>query len=74
MYLCAGERDSDHQLTTKAAEGFMFAPRDVTPWQFEGKEDMHGIGYRGMEEQAVLKARGSTKSLYGMAGEVGVGE
>ena len=54
----------------REAEGFLFAPRDVTPWQFEGKEDMHGIGYSGMEEQRVLKAQRATRSLYGMSGEV----
>ncbi len=64
--------DSAHH--PKEAEGFLFAPRDVTPWQFEGKDDTHGIGYSGMEEQAVLKAQRATQSLYGMSGEVGCGE
>lgn len=54
------------------AEGFMFAPTDVTPWEAEGKDDVHGIGYRGMQEQHVLGARKATKALYGMSGEVSV--
>ncbi len=56
----------------KEAEGFLFAPSDVTPWEVEGKDDMHGIGYHGIRDQGVLGARKSTKSLYGMSGEVGV--
>ncbi len=54
----------------RAAEGFLFAPTDVTPWEAVGKDDMHGIGYRGMQEQNVLGARKATKALYGMSGEV----
>ena len=54
----------------KAAEGFMFAPKDVTPWQFEAKDDMHGIGYRGIQDMGVLSTQQSTKSLYGMSGAV----
>ena len=54
----------------EAAEGFLFAPSDVTPWEATGKDDMHGIGYRGMQEQHVLGARKATKALYGMSGEV----
>lgn len=53
-------------------EGFLFAPSDVTPWEAEGKDDMHGIGYRGIQDQAILGSRKATKALYGMSGEVGV--
>ena len=56
----------------KEVEGFLFAPRDVSSWEVEGKDDMHGIGYRGIEEQQVLGSRKTTKALYGMSGEVGV--
>ena len=52
------------------AEGFMFAPQDSSPWEFSGKDDLHGLGYRGMEERGVLAPRKSTKALYGMRGEV----
>ena len=54
-----------------AAEGFQFAPRDTASWQATGKEDVHGIGYRGMEEQTVLSAQSASRALYGMSGEVG---
>lgn len=67
-------RQEDAELNTgapsKTAEGFMFAPRDATPWHFEGKDDVHGVGYRGMERQSVLRSNKSTRSLYGMSGEV----
>ena len=54
----------------KAAESFQFAPRDVTPWQAEGKDNLHGIGYSGMEGLGVLAGRQTTGALYGMSGEV----
>ena len=56
----------------KEAEGFLFAPSDVTSWEVEGKDDMHGIGYRGMANQHVLGSRKATSALYGMSGKVGV--
>lgn len=61
-------------LYPQQAEGFLFAPRDVAPLQFEGKEDIHGIGYSGMEERGVLHSQKTTRALYGMMGEVGVKE
>ena len=73
MYGCAlpgAEEEEEDSSFPRGAEGFQFAPHDVTPWQFEGKDDMHGIGYRGMEEQEVLRAQKSTKALYGMSGQV----
>ena len=51
-------------------QGFSFAPQDVSLRQFEGKDDMHGIGYRGMEESGVLTARKTKKAVHGMSGEV----
>ncbi len=66
-----GADSTDDSAYPQQAEGFLFAPRDTTPWQFEGKDDRHGIGYSGMEEQTVLKAQTATGSLYGMSGEVG---
>ena len=58
------------EATSKIAEGFMFAPRDSTTWEFSGKDDLHGLDYRGMEERGVLSTRKATKDLYGMRGEV----
>ncbi len=61
---------SNEEAPSKMAEGFMFAPRDSITWEFEGKDDFHGLDYRGIEEQGVLAAHKSTKDLYGMRGEV----
>lgn len=73
MYGCylPGEQDEveSHSLP-KEAKGFMFAPKDIAPWQFEGKDDLHGIDYSGMQEQSVLGSVKATKALYGMSGEV----
>ena len=65
VYGCAlpGAEEEEDSSYPRGAEGFQFAPQDVTPWQFAGKGDMHGIGYRGMEEQEVLRAHKSTKAL-----------
>ena len=74
VYGCTfpGEQDtSESHFMPKEAKGFMFAPKDTTPWQFEGKDDLHGIGYSGMQEQSVLGSVKATKALYGMSGEVG---
>ena len=51
----------------------MFAPKDIAPWQYVGKDDLHGIGYSGMQEQSVLGAVKATKALYGMSGQVSCG-
>ncbi len=64
--------DTSEKAPSKIAEGFMFAPRDSITWDFEGKDDLHGLDYRGMEEQGVLVAHKSTKGLYGIRGEVRV--
>ena len=65
------EGPSESQFLPSDAKGFMFAPKDTAPWQFEGKDDLHGIGYSGMQEQSVLGSVKTTKALYGMSGEVG---
>ena len=72
VYGCArpGEDEEQQPEYARVAEGFLFAPRDTAPWQFEGKDDLHGIGYSGMQEQAVLASQGGTKALYGMSGHV----
>ena len=48
----------------------MFAPNDVAPWKYHIKEDTHGIGYHGMDEQDVLLSSSTSKSIYGMSGQV----
>ena len=74
MYGCSlpGEDRGRDLSYPKEVEGFLFAPSDVTPWEAEGKDDMHGIGYHGIQDQLILGSRKATKSLYGMSGEVGV--
>lgn len=74
MYGCSlpGEDRGHDSSYPKEVEGFLFAPSDITPWEAEGKDNMHGIGYRGIQDQLILGSRKATKSLYGMSGEVGV--
>lgn len=74
MYGCSLPDQGEEGASSypKEAEGFLFAPVDVTPWEAEGKDDMHGIGYRGIQDQQILGSRKTTKALYGMSGEVGV--
>jgi hypothetical protein len=72
VYGCSLPGEEKGAAPSKEAEGFLFAPSDVTPWEAEGKDDMHGIGYRGIQDQLILGSRKATKSLYGMSGEVGV--
>lgn len=74
MYGCflPDEQDTaESHFLPKEAKGFMFAPKDTAPWQFEGKDDLHGISYSGIQEQSVLGSVKATKALYGMSGEVG---
>ena len=61
--------DTTDQLPEELRD-FSFAPRDVSLRQFVGKEDLHGIGYRGMEERSVLAARETRRTVHGMSGEV----
>ena len=62
-------RQEDAELITgalsKTAEGFIFTPHDSTSWHFEGKDDVHSVGYRGIEQQGVIQSNKSTRSLYG---------
>lgn len=60
----------DSEILPEEVQGFLFAPQDVCIRQFEGKDDLHGIGYRGMEERGVLVGRETKGALYGMSGEV----
>ena len=74
MYGCAlpnqEEEEAEEGVEVEAARGFMFAPHDVAPWQFVAKDDNHGIGYQGMEQQDVLQSKGMSHSVYGMSGKV----
>ena len=76
MYGCSLPQSTDNSRTPDSenlpeeVRGFLFAPQDVSVYQFEGKDDLHGIGYRGMEERGVLAGRETKRALYGMSGEV----
>lgn len=70
VYGCYLQDETESHYLPKEAKGFMFAPKDITPWQFEGKDDLHGIDYSGMQEQSVLGSVKATRALYGMSGEV----
>ena len=52
------------------AEGFLFAPQDTAPWKYSGKDNMHGIGYQGIQESEVLGGTSLSKAVYGMSGQV----
>ena len=64
------EEDDDDDDDVEVARDFLFAPHDVAPWQFVAKDNTHGIGYQGMEQQSVLQERGVSRSIYGMSGKV----
>ena len=72
VYRCClpDEQEAEHHNLPDEAKRFMFAPRDIAPWQIEGKDNLHGIGYSGMQEQSVLRSNKATKALYGLSGEV----
>ena len=73
MYRCSLPETGGHpgnEYLPEEVRGFAFAPRDVRLRQYEGKEDLHGIGYRGMEERAVLSSKETKKAVHGMRGEV----
>ena len=36
------------------AAGLTFAPKDVAPLDFQGKDDVHGLGYSGINPRAAL--------------------
>ncbi|KAL2076804.1 hypothetical protein ACEWY4_027593 [Coilia grayii] len=50
------EGDSDDEF---APEDVTFAPRDVTPQVWVGKQDLHGLGYRGLDPSRALPAHTS---------------
>ena len=60
----------ESEMPPEEVQGFLFAPRDVRVRQFEGKDNLHGIGYRGMEERGILGGKETSRALYGMRGEV----
>ena len=50
----------------------LLAPRDVRPWLAEPKDDLHGIGYSGIQEDRVGEMKGKARStgVHGISGQV----
>ena len=44
--------DDEHDVY---AEGLLFAPKDTTPIKFVPKDNMHGIGYKGINLSAPME-------------------
>ncbi|MBN3316574.1 GPTC1 protein, partial [Atractosteus spatula] len=58
IYGCALPPDtldnSEGEEDDYAPENVTFAPKDVTPIDFTSKDDLHGLGYRGLNPQQAL--------------------
>ena len=50
----------------------LLAPLDVRPWLAEAKDDRHGIGYSGIQEDRVGEMKGKARStgVHGLFGQV----
>ena len=51
------------------AERVGVAPSDITSWDFSAKDNLHGIGYRGMSREHFVTSQ-YNKGVYGMSGQV----
>ncbi|KAI0236303.1 G patch domain-containing protein 1 [Lamellibrachia satsuma] len=54
-----GESDEDEY-----AEGITFAPKDVNPISFTPKDNLHGIGYHGIDPKTALSGSSGHVSLF----------
>ncbi|XP_030621528.1 G patch domain-containing protein 1 [Chanos chanos] len=64
VYGCAlppsGSEESEDDDDEFAPENVTFAPKDVTPIDFTPKDDLHGLGYRGINpHQALMGGSGA---------------
>ncbi|XP_018618651.1 G patch domain-containing protein 1 isoform X2 [Scleropages formosus] len=63
VYGCAlppnGSEESEEE-DDYVPENVTFAPKDVTPIDFTPKDDLHGLGYRGLDPQQALMGVSST--------------
>lgn len=46
-----------------APENVTFAPKDVTPMNFNPKEGVQGLGYRGLDPGLALHSRGGSEHI-----------
>lgn len=53
----------------EAMDQIQLAPNDISSWDFSGKSDVHGIGYRGMSVEQYTSS-GVNTGVYGMSGQV----
>ncbi|KAM5138837.1 G patch domain-containing protein 1 [Mantella aurantiaca] len=70
VYGCAlpptGSEGSEEEEDEYLPENVTFAPKDVTPIDFTIKDDVHGLGYRGLDpRQALFGSQDSRVSLFG---------
>ncbi|KAJ8407905.1 hypothetical protein AAFF_G00269490 [Aldrovandia affinis] len=49
-----GSEESEEEEDEYVPENVTFAPKDVTPIDFTPKDDLHGLGYRGLNPQQAL--------------------
>ncbi|KAM9302218.1 G patch domain-containing protein 1 [Gastrophryne carolinensis] len=62
----AASEESEEEEDDYLPENVTFAPKDVTPIDFTVKDDVHGLGYRGLDpRQALFGSLDSHLSLFG---------
>ncbi|MBN3309868.1 GPTC1 protein, partial [Amia calva] len=73
IYGCAlstngSENSEQDEGDDYAPENVTFAPKDLTPIDFTSKDDLHGLGYRGLNPQQALMsgARGGHIDLFNL--------
>ncbi|XP_061077918.1 G patch domain-containing protein 1 [Conger conger] len=55
-----GSEESEDEEDEYVPDDVTFAPKDVTPIDFTPKDDLHGLGYRGLNpQQALMGAAGA---------------
>ncbi|XP_069822274.1 G patch domain-containing protein 1 [Dendropsophus ebraccatus] len=74
LYGCAlpptGSEESEDEEDDFIPENITFAPKDVTPIDFTVKDNVHGLGYRGLNpHQALFGSLDTQVNLFGDASE-----
>ncbi|KAJ8248986.1 hypothetical protein GJAV_G00229930 [Gymnothorax javanicus] len=55
-----GSEESEEEEDEYVPEDVTFAPKDITPIDFTPKDDLHGLGYRGLNPQQALMGASGT--------------
>ena len=50
IHVVSFQEESDEEF----ASGFAFAPKDITPILFTPKDNVHGLGYRGIDPKSAF--------------------